>query len=402
MQNKNSTIFTNNKDILGNNNSIGLFGKSLDEIKSKIYDIQSLGLKQAIFDTSKIDISAIKKYNSEIQKGTSYQEAMALASKNTNKETIALMESAKGATVTNKELITAQKASTLAAKAQSMAYKAVAVAANMIITALVVKEIELAANAIDHYVNRAKYAAEAMEEAQQKIDDAQNTLQDMSSTISENKDRFLELSKGVDKFSNNLSLSKDDYEEYLNISNKFAELSPSLVSGYDDQGNALLNIGDSAEETSKKLDTIIEKQKTIAEQTLIDNMDDVANGIYYEVDEAKDSISELQDELETLQQRYEESNINLKTSNGLITFGDENYSKYGKELEKALTSAGIEFEKIAGLYDTSIQLKTASPEQLEKAQSFYDAWLETENEYYHASENGLKQDIESKEKSIED
>lgn len=402
MQNKNSTIFTNNKDILGNNNSIGLFGKSLDEIKSKIYDIQSLGLKQAIFDTSKIDISAIKKYNSEIQKGTSYQEAMALASKNTNKETIALMESAKGATVTNKELITAQKASTLAAKAQSMAYKAVAVAANMIITALVVKGIELAANAIDHYVNRAKYAAEAMEEAQQKIDDAQNTLQDMSSTISENKDRFLELSKGVDKFSNNLSLSKDDYEEYLNISNKFAELSPSLVSGYDDQGNALLNIGDSAEETSKKLDTIIEKQKTIAEQTLIDNMDDVANGIYYEVDEAKDSISELQDELETLQQRYEESNINLKTSNGLITFGDENYSKYGKELEKALTSAGIEFEKIAGLYDTSIQLKTASPEQLEKAQSFYDAWLETENEYYHASENGLKQDIESKEKSIED
>ena len=283
-----------------------------------------------------------------------------------------------------------------------MAYKAVAVAANMIITALVVKGIELAANAIDHYVNRAKYAAEAMEEAQQKIDDAQNTLQDMSSTISENKDRFLELSKGVDKFSNNLSLSKDDYEEYLNISNKFAELSPSLVSGYDDQGNALLNIGDSAEETSKKLDTIIEKQKTIAEQTLIDNMDDVANGIYYEVDEAKDSISELQDELETLQQRYEESNINLKTSNGLITFGDENYSKYGKELEKALTSAGIEFEKIAGLYDTSIQLKTASPEQLEKAQSFYDAWLETENEYYHASENGLKQDIESKEKSIED
>lgn len=283
-----------------------------------------------------------------------------------------------------------------------MAYKAVAVAANMIITALVVKGIELAANAIDHYVNRAKYAAEAMEEAQQKIDDAQNTLQDMSSTISENKDRFLELSKGVNKFSNNLSLSKDDYEEYLNISNKFAELSPSLVSGYDDQGNALLNIGDSAEETSKKLDDIIEKQKTIAEQTLIDNMDDVANGIYYEVDEAKDSISELQNELETLQQQYEESNINLKTSNGVITFGDENYSKYGKELEKALTSAGIEFEKIAGLYDTSIQLKTASPEQLEKAQSFYDAWLETENEYYHASENGLKQDIESKEKSIED
>lgn len=152
-------------------------------------------MKQAIFDTSKIDISAIKEYNSEIQKGTSCQEAMVLASKNTNKETIALMESAKGATVTNKELAAAQKVSTLAAKAQSIAFKVVAIAGNMIASALIAKGIELAANAIDHYVNRAKYAAEAMEEAQQKISDARSKLQEITSTVSDNKDRFLELAQ---------------------------------------------------------------------------------------------------------------------------------------------------------------------------------------------------------------
>lgn len=192
-------------------------------------------MKQAIFYTSKIDISAIKEYNSEIQKGTSYQEAMALASKNTNKETIALMESAKGATVTNEELTAAQKASTLAAKAQSVAFKAVSMAGNMLVMALVTKGIELAASAIDHLVNRSKYAAEAMEEAQQEITDSQNKLNEVSDTVSENKDRFLELAQGVDQFSNNVSLSKDDYQEYLDISNKLADIAPDLITGYDEQ-----------------------------------------------------------------------------------------------------------------------------------------------------------------------
>ena len=167
----------------------------------------------------------------------------------------------------------------------------------------------------------------------------------MSSTISENKDRFLELSKGVDEFSNNLSLSEEDYKEYLSISNKLADLSPSLVSGYDDQGNALLNIGDSAEETSKKLDNVLKKQKAIAEQILIDNMDDVANGIYYEVKNTEQSISDLESELSTIQQQYKNVNVDIINSDGLINFNDEDFSKYGKALEDALNRAGIEFKR---------------------------------------------------------
>ena len=396
-------IFTTIKDNLtGLNNSIGLFGKSMGEIKDVIYDIQTLGLKKAVFEKPIYDISSIEVYNKKIEEGLSVEKARSEAIKNTNSATRALIASSDGAIEITEELTTASKASTIAAKAQSVAYKAVSVAANMLAMALITKGVELAANAIDHYVNRAKYAAKAMEEAQQKIDDAQNSLKSISDAISENKDRFLELSNGVDKFSNNMSLSKEDYEEYLDISNKFAELSPSLVSGYDEQGNALLNIGNNAEETSAKLDDILEKQKAVAEQTLIDNMDDVANGIYYEVENTKDSISDLKNELDSLEKQHKEVNIDLKNSDGLINLGDEDYSKYGKELEKALTSAGIEFENIAGLYDTSIQIISASPEQLSKAQSLYDSFLATENEYYQASENGLKRDIEEKEKSLND
>lgn len=398
MQNKNSTIFTNNKDILGNNNSIGLFGKSLDEIKSKIYDIQSLGLKQTIFDTSKIDFSAIEKYNSEIQKGTSYQEAMTLASKDTNKETVALMESVKGAIVTTEELSAAQKASTLAAKAQSVAFKAVSMAGNMLVMALVTKGIELAASAIDHLVNKSKYAAEAMEEAQQEITDSQNKLKEVSDTVSENKDRFLELAQGVDQFSNNVSLSKDDYQEYLDISNKLADIAPDLVTGYDAQGNALLSIGSNAEDTSQKLQDVIDKQQTIANQKLVDNLPDIADGIYNEIEDAKTEIDSLQGQLEDAKNTSANLNIDIKGSHGKIDFKDNDYEKYGKGMEKALKSAGIDYEKVAGsgLYETSIQLKSASKEQLEQAQKFYDAWLDQENTFNQASINGLEKSIAQK------
>lgn len=59
-------------------------------------------------------------------------------------------------------------------------------------------------------------------------------------------------------------------------------------------------------------------------------------------------------------------------------------------MEKALKSAGIDYEKVAGggLYETSIQLKSASKEQLEQAQKFYDAWLDQENAFNQASING--------------
>lgn len=181
---------------------------------------------------------------------------MAEATKNTNTETIRLLQSANGAKVSTEAIIAAQRVSALAAKAQSAAFKDVAVAGNMIASALIAKGIELAANAIDHYVNRAKYAAEAMEEAQQKISDAQSKLQEVTSTVSDNKDQFLELAQGVDQFSNNVSLSTEDYQEYLDISNKLADLAPSLDACYDDQGNALLSIGSNAEDTSQKLQEI--------------------------------------------------------------------------------------------------------------------------------------------------
>lgn len=396
---KNSTIFTTIKNDISNvNQEIGLFGKSISEIKDIIYDVQTKGFKEGFLNKGTIDLAAYQKYNNLLDLGVSSEKALAEATKNTNTETIRLLQSANGAKVSTEALTAAQKASTLVAKAQSVAFKAVSMAGNMLVMALVTKGIELAASAIDHLVNKSKYAAEAMEEAQQEITDSQNKLKEVSDTVSENKDRFLELAQGVDQFSNNVSLSKDDYQEYLDISNKLADIAPDLVTGYDEQGNALLVIGSNANDTSKKLQDIIDKQQTIANQKLVDNLPKIADGIYNEVEDAKTEIDSLQGQLEDAKNTSKNLNIDIKGSHGRIDFKDNDYEKYGKGMEKALKSAGIDYEKVAGggLYETSIQLKSASKEQLEQAQKFYDAWLDQENAFNQASINGLEKSIAQK------
>lgn len=99
---KSSKIFkTITNDITGANKSVGLFGLSLKSINELLYNIQANGLKNSILNIpiSKIDIDAINKYNILLERNFEAQKALEIASRNTNNETIALMESANGATI---------------------------------------------------------------------------------------------------------------------------------------------------------------------------------------------------------------------------------------------------------------------------------------------------------------
>ena len=69
--------------------------------------------------------------------------------------------------------------------------------------------------------------------------------------------------------------------------------------GYDNQGRALLNIGSNAEETTAKLNELIETSQRAANQTYIDNLDKVADGIYQNVKTSQDKIIILQQQFYT-------------------------------------------------------------------------------------------------------
>jgi len=119
-----------------------------------------------------------------------------------------------------------------------------AMGVNMLAIVAVVKGIELITKAIDnaaHASERAIEAAENMKTSWDELDSAQKTAEE---TVAEKGDRFLELHKGVDAEGHNLSLTSEQYEEYISLSNEIAGIFPTMVQGFNEQGNAILNTTD--------------------------------------------------------------------------------------------------------------------------------------------------------------
>lgn len=61
------------------------------------------------------------------------------------------------------------------------------------------------------------------------------------STLRGLEDEFAELSEGVDDYGNNISLASDEYERYKEIVQTIVGISPELIAGYDEEGNAIAN-----------------------------------------------------------------------------------------------------------------------------------------------------------------
>lgn len=69
-----------------------------------------------------------------------------------------------------------------------------------------------------------------------------NFTKDTSSKINSltsQADEFNELSRGVDKYGNNISLASDEYDRYKSIVAEILGYSPELIQGYDAEGNAI-------------------------------------------------------------------------------------------------------------------------------------------------------------------
>lgn len=59
---------------------------------------------------------------------------------------------------------------------------------------------------------------------------------------------YAKLSKGVDNLGKNVSLTSDEYERYKELCNQIAEDIPSLIIGYDNEGNAILRLRDNVDD----------------------------------------------------------------------------------------------------------------------------------------------------------
>lgn len=104
----------------------------------------------------------------------------------------------------------------------------------------------IAITAITSIISKIAQANEEARRRAQEAVDAYKTeteaLRDKAKSLEELKTKYAELYQGVDAFNNNQSLTNEQYNEYLDVCNRIGDMFPSLIKGFDEQGNVILKV----------------------------------------------------------------------------------------------------------------------------------------------------------------
>ena len=154
--------------------------------------------------------------------------------------------------------MTGYATSLIGATAKTVGLTVASTALNAVLTMGIGVAIGLIISGISKLITYYDDLAESVEASSSAFDTANSELMNNRSAFDEAVQSYEKLRKGVNKFTNeNVSLSADEYEEYLNVVNTIADFVPSMVAGFDSQGNAILNTAASVDELTKAYNDLI-------------------------------------------------------------------------------------------------------------------------------------------------
>ncbi len=199
------------------------------------------------FITSK-DLKNIREYNRLVsEEGVSSQTAWYRTMNTSSQTAKELFNDEENLTKVGKSVILSEKAMadasnnlTLGAKAASVAMKALSIAGNMIAMWAIGEVISFAIKELDNFFNASDKAIEKGKNALSEIQSLNKEVKDTNESIEANKDKYAEYAKGVSAAGENVSLTAEQFKEYNDITNQIAEKFPSLINGFDSEGNAIL------------------------------------------------------------------------------------------------------------------------------------------------------------------
>lgn len=211
-------------------------------------------------------------------------------------------------------------------------------AANMGLSWLIDKGLSLLISGIDDIIHREEKLIEKGEEAKKLIDDLDSDYSNKQSLIDQSGSSYAKLREKVGKNNENLGLTSEEYEQFLNINSQLAETFPNIISGVDSQGNAILDLGNNAETTTQKLNDLLEQEKEYNNLKIAENVQTVYEGNIASIKQLQDQYEEHSSEVKKYQDLLQTPNI----SSGKIVF-DSNMSKENLEtmrMEVLKTLAG--------------------------------------------------------------
>ena len=219
---------------------LSLFKKSFQDIRRDIVSGQNIATSLFGKSITKNDVQYITDFMQQIDKGVPLTQAWNNIMTNASVAGKKMAVSVKSGKVALDELSTGMDTAKIAATALNMALNvAFAIGVSLIIQGI--------SKAINYYDD----LADKVNEVTAEYKESQDSIQSHSKTISEISDRYKELATGVDTLGNNVSLTSDEFDEYNSICNQIADMYPSLIQGWTEEGNAILtlkgNVDDLAE-----------------------------------------------------------------------------------------------------------------------------------------------------------
>lgn len=237
-----------------------------------------------------IDIQCLRNYEAECQKGSvsteTFSNTMKGASVEAQKYAVNIKEGTGSAQTfaTNQRTIQASMSETsIVSKVAATGLSIFKAALNSLIFFAVIEGIQLLIKGIDNLILTADEAEEKAEALRGNMQSFFDEVQSGQQTISSVSDRFSELSEHVTKTGENIDLTKDEYSEYLDICNQVKTIMPELVTGYTNEGNAIITLKDNVDSLTESYKENI-RAKAAA---FITNGDDDGNTIQSFFDDYK-------------------------------------------------------------------------------------------------------------------
>lgn len=173
---------------------------------------------------------------------------------------------------------------------------------------LIIDVVLVATSAVDAFgettEDKLDEVNQKLEQTKSEVEQVVDKFRELQKTTGEDIfPRFIELAKGVNKFGENISLTDEEYKEFLDLNNRLAELFPDLKRGYDSNGNAILNLSYNVDTLTESLNGLVELQRKATLSTVSEGMGEMLSGIQDKISTTRDAIDDIEDTIDNWERR---------------------------------------------------------------------------------------------------
>ena len=149
-----------------------------------------------------------------------------------------------------------------------------------------------ASKASERLIEKGKDAKKAIQEINTEFNNTQKAVKDID------LDNYFKLTEKQ----GNGTATAEELQQIADVNNQLAGMFPTIVSGFDNQGNALVNLGSNAEEAAQKLSDLIDQERELADYQIMSNLKDEAAGVAEQTEKLSKQVAHDRAELKN----YEE------------------------------------------------------------------------------------------------